>query len=165
MWTLRDGTNPAPIYLCLLCATLFVLVLSLPGCSESSTSTPFHTPSGVLSQTVSPTAPSVPASAVPPTQAARHDGRYSGTSTVISSGGGRCLGTQKIVGFDVRGNLAQWAGFRGTIDSNGGVQMHQGFEWLVGQFEEARFVGQLDIGRWSSQSRCVYMFVLDRSGP
>jgi hypothetical protein len=88
-----------------------------------------------------------------------------GTSTVLSSGGGRCLGTHKIVGFEVRGNLARWVGFRGTIDSNGTVQMHHGFESLVGQFEEAQFVGQLELGKWSSQSRCVHMFVLDRVGP
>lgn len=75
------------------------------------------------------------------------------------------MGKQEIVGFMVRGNLAQWAGFHGTVDENGGVQMHHGFEWLVGQFEEAQFIGHLEVGKWSSQSRCVYMFVLDRVGP
>ena len=165
MWVLRDRIKPTSISLCFLWITFFGLVLSLPGCSEPGASAPFYTPSGVLSQTVSPTTPSVPIPPVPSTQAARRDGSYRGTSTVLSSGGGRCLGTQKIVGFEVRGNLAQWAGFRGTIDPNGGVQMHHGFDWLVGQFEESQFVGHLELGKWSSQSRCIYMFVLDRVGP
>jgi hypothetical protein len=29
--------------------------------------------------------------------------------------------------------------------------MHQGFEWLVGQFQGNRFVGRLEIGAWSKQ--------------
>jgi len=165
MWALRDRMNRASIPLDSLRVALVGVALSLPGCSEPGTSTPFYTPTGVVPQTASPPATSVPTSAAPPAHAAGHDGTYRGISTVLSSGAGRCFGRQNITGFEVRGNRARWDGFRGTIDPDGGVQMHHGVEWLVGQFEEGRFVGQLEIGKWSSSSSCVYMFTLDRVGP
>ena len=55
----------------------------------------------------------------------------------------------------MHGNRAQWASFGGTIDSAGGVQMHHDQEWLVGQFEEDRFAGQLEIDKWSGHHACV----------
>jgi len=145
----------------LACGTLLV-----SGCSQQNPSTPFFTPGGVIPMT----APSPPA---PGSQqrVGRFDGVYSGTSTVLA-GAGRCFGTQRVTGFEVRGDLARWQGFRGRIDSRGGVQMHFGEQWLVGQFWGNTFVGQLELGpsrtrlrRSSSEPSCIYRFALERVGP
>ncbi|HUB47061.1 MAG TPA: hypothetical protein VMB73_18925 [Acetobacteraceae bacterium] len=136
--------------------------VTLAGCSEHSTSTTFYTPSGTRVQT--PPAPAN-ASAQPPgvqSYVGHHDGVYQGVSNVLLSGAGRCIGAQKINDFHVRGNVAEWGGYRGKIDSSGGVQMNRGFEYLEGQFEGDKFVGQLEIGKWSSRPSCVYMFTLER---
>jgi hypothetical protein len=139
------------------------LALTLAGCSEWGKSTPFYTSTGVLPQMTSGPATSTPDSTGSPVQAAKHNGSYRGTATLISGGG--CMGKQNIVGFHVHGNRAQWAGFGGTIDSAGGVQMHLGQEWLVGQFEEDKFAGQLEIDKWSGHRSCAYVFALERVGP
>jgi hypothetical protein len=146
--------------LALLCTSVM-----LAGCSEQSMSTPFYTPAGVHAQ-APPASATVPGP--PPDvqgKVGNRDGIYQGTSSVLFSGAGRCSGTQKITDFHVRGNVAEWAGYRGKIDSSGGVQMHYGLRWLEGQFEGNKFVGQLEIGKWSSRPSCVYMFALERVGP
>jgi hypothetical protein len=165
MRALRDWVNPASIRLFSLCLALAGLAMGMASCSGASNSTPFHTTSGVLPQTSSSQTPGTQGPTASPGLAATHDGTYSGVSTVQFSGGGRCMGKQKIVGFEVRGNRAEWAGLRGTIDANGGVQMHRGLESLTGQFEGGRFAGQLETGAWSSRPSCVYMFTLARVGP
>ena len=165
MRAMPDRINRASTRLCLLRLALVGLALATSSCSEADHSTPFHTPSGVLNQTSPPRAPETQAPAMPAVQSATHDGSYSGVSKVLFSGAGRCMGSQKIVGFEVRGHRAKWAGFRGTVDANGGVQMHYGQQWLTGQFEGGRFAGQLEIGAWSSRPSCVYTLTLTRVGP
>jgi hypothetical protein len=136
--------------------------LQLAGCSQQSSSTPFFTPSGVRVQTP-PT--SANALGVPPGAVGPYDGVYQGTSNVIFTGAGRCMGTQTVTDFHVRANVAKWAGYSGTIDAGGGVQMHRGFEWLTGRFQGNLFAGRLEIGAWSNQPSCVYTIRLQRVGP
>ncbi len=150
----------AIVTLALLCTPLM-----LAGCSEQSGSTPFFTPSGVRVQTP-PASANVPGRP-PQVQGGvgNFDGVYQGTSNVVFSGAGRCLGTQTVTAFDVRGNVANWAGYSGTIDPGGGVQMHRGVGWLTGRFQGNQFIGRLEVGAWSNQPSCVYAFLLQRVGP
>ncbi len=148
------------VTLALLCTSL-----TLAGCTEQSGSTPFFTPSGVRVQTP-------PAPANVPGQPAQvqgavgpHDGVYQGTSNVLFTGAGRCMGTQTVTDFHVRNSVAKWAGYSGTIDAGGGVQMHRGVGWLTGRFQGNNFVGRLEVGAWSNQPSCVYMLTLQRVGP
>lgn len=136
--------------------------VTLAGCSGHDTSTTFYTPTGTRVQAPprSASAPGQPSDVQG--EPGNHNGIYQGVSTALLTGAGRCMGKQKISNFHVRGNVAEWAGYRGEVDSSGGVQMHRGFEYLEGQFEGNRFVGQLEIGKWSSRPSCVYMFTLER---
>jgi hypothetical protein len=144
----------------LLCASL-----PLAGCSQQSSSTPFLTPSGVRVQTP-------PASANAPGQppgvqgvVGNYDGVYQGTSNVVFTGAGRCVGTQTVTDFHVRANVAEWAGYSGTIDAGGRVQMHRGIGWLVGRFQGNTFAGRLEVGAFSDRPSCVYDITLQRVGP
>jgi len=157
-WLLRiHGVSVAAL---LTIGSLVCGGLLLSGCAQQS-STPFFTPRGVIPMNAPPTTPA-PVLQYP---AGPFDGVYRGTSRVLS-GAGRCFGTQRVEGFHVRGNVARWQGYRGTIDPGGGVQMHFGQEWIVGQFRGNIFMGQLEIGGWSrNDSSCVYGLALERVGP
>ena len=137
--------------------------LLLFGCTPQEPSKPLYTPGHVIPMTQAPTAPSdTTPTAATPAQTGPRDGYYRGTSSVMFSGGGRCMGTQQVSGFRVHGDRVDFNGFHGRIDANNGVQMHHGLDWLVGQFEGSVFVGQLEIGKWSSKPSCVYMLRLER---
>lgn len=138
--------------------------LLLLGCAPQEASKPFYTPSGVIPMTQAQPAPGGTAQIVGGPPLGPRDGNYRGTSSVMFSGG-RCMGTQQISGFRVHGDRVDFHGFRGKIDASGGVQMHYGFDWLVGQFEEGTFVGQLEIGKWSGKPSCVYLLQLQRTMP
>ncbi len=156
-------TNVAQISIVTL--TLLCTSLGLAGCSAQSSSTPFFTPSGVRVQTP-PASANLPGrpphveGAVGP-----YDGVYQGSSNVLFTGAGRCMGTQMVTDFHVRDNVAEWAGYSGTIDPGGEVEMHRGVGWLTGRFQGNKFVGRLEVGAWSNQPSCVYTFMLQRVGP
>ena len=136
-------------------------LLLVSGCAQWTPSTPFFTPRGVIPMTAAPPAPA-PGLQL---QVGRFDGTYSGTASVLA-GAGRCIGTQRVLGFYVRGDVARWQGFRGVIDPNGGVQMNFGIQWILGQFQENTFLGQLELGGSSrNDSSCVFGFALKRVGP
>jgi len=93
-----------------------------------------------------------------------HDGVYQGTAHAIFTGAARCTATQPVTDFHVRNNVAMWAGYSGTIDPTGAVEMHRGFEFLTGRFAGNQFGGRLETGAWSSRPSCVYTMILDRVG-
>ena len=98
-------------------------------------------------------------------QGVSRDGTYTGTATVLTTGGGLCRDTLTVSGFTVSGSRARFGGFRGTIAADGGLQMVYGRDWIVGQFDGASFHGQLDVlGRFDSPG-CNYMLNLQRTGP
>ena len=93
------------------------------------------------------------------------DGSYTGTAAVLDTGGGLCTDPREVTGFVVRGNSARFGGFRGSITSNGGLQMFYGQDWITGQFEGATFQGRLNVmGRFGAPG-CSYMLTLARTGP
>jgi len=138
--------------------------VTLAGCAEQSSSTPFFTARGTLVQ-------AAPASANPPGGRPEmrgavgiHDGVYQGTANAVFTGAARCTATQAVTDFHVRNNVAMWAGYTGTIDPTGAVEMHRGFEFLTGRFAGNRFGGRLETGAWSNRPSCVYMMRLVRVG-
>ena len=137
--------------------TLVCTSLTLVGCADQSSSTPFFTARGTLVQ-----AP--PASANAPGFAGIHDGVYQGTANAVFTGAARCTATQMVTDFHVRNNVAMWAGYSGRIDPTGAVEMHRGFEFLTGRFVGNRFGGRLETGAWSRRPSCVYAMRLQRVG-
>jgi hypothetical protein len=91
-------------------------------------------------------------------------GKYAGTAVPLDTGGGICLQTQQVGNFFVRGNSVRYGRFRGTIDANNGLQMVNGNQWIIGQFEGATFHGQLSLTGGFNFSGCTYMFSLQRVG-
>jgi len=142
-------------------ATLALVCTSvtLAGCAEQSSSTPFFTARGTLVQ-------QAPASANAEMQGAVgiHDGVYQGTANAVFTGAARCTATQTVTDFHVRNNVALWAGYSGRIDPSGAVEMHRGFEFLTGRFVGNRFGGRLETGAWSRRPSCVYAMRLQRVG-
>jgi hypothetical protein len=125
---------------------------------------PLNAPAPVMPGGLAAPPPGLEPTSPPPAQGVGRDGRYTGTATVLMTGGGLCTETRTVSGFVVHGNTARFGGFRGTIAADGGVQMVYGQDWLVGQFEGATFHGQLEIlGRFGSPG-CSYMLNLERSG-
>jgi hypothetical protein len=107
------------------------------------------------------TQPSVPAA---PNTAGRN-GTYTGTAEPLNTGGGLCISTQAVDGFIVRGTSVRYGRFRGRIAADNGLQMVNGQNWIIGQFEGPTFHGQLDTqGRFGSFG-CTYMLSLRRTGP
>lgn len=51
------------------------------------------------------------------------------------------------------------------IDANNGLQMVNGNQWIIGQFEGATFHGQLDVPRGWNAPGCTYMLTLQRTRP
>ena len=101
----------------------------------------------------------------PPAAPVNRDGNYMGTAAPLDTGGGLCRQTRQVGNFFVRGNRVRYGGFRGTIDSDNGLQMISGSNWIVGQFEGATFIGQLDLpGRFGALG-CTYLLNLQRAGP
>jgi hypothetical protein len=153
--------------LCLVAACVMLSGCSGPPTVVLDTPTglvPLNAPAPVMPSGLAAPPPGLELTSPPPAQGVSRDGRYTGTATVLMTGGGLCTETRTVSGFVVRGNKARFGGFRGTIAADGGVQMVYGRDWLVGQFEGATFHGQLDIlGRFGSPG-CTYMLNLERSG-
>jgi len=155
---------------------LYFACLLLGGCSGQAPNIVLDTPTGTA-PIYTPAPPGMPGGAIgaPPgldnptaaqTQAFSGDrsGNYAGTAVPLDTGGGICISTKRVINFRVRGDRVSFGRFRGTIDPNGGLQMPNGQDWIVGQFEGARFHGQLDLsgrGRFG-QPGCTYMLSLER---
>ncbi len=77
----------------------------------------------------------------------------------------------QVTGFHVSGNSVRFGGFRGTIDSAGGLQMVHGGQWIVGQFEGTTFNGQFTFPPQNqrrvraSGPGCSFVLSLNRIGP
>jgi hypothetical protein len=69
-------------------------------------------------------------------------GNYAGTAVPLETGGGVCIETERVTNFRVRGNRVSFGRFHGTISSDGGLQMPDGQDWIVGQFAGATFRGR-----------------------
>ncbi len=152
----RDVVQASIVTVAVLCTSV-----TLSGCQQESTSTPFYTSGGVRVQAppAAGPAPGVPGAVGP------FDGIYQGPANAVFTGAGRCMGTQQVTDFHVRNNVAQWAGYTGTIDPSGAVQMHRGgFDFLTGRFHGNRFVGRLETGAFGRGPSCVYQFALQRVG-
>jgi hypothetical protein len=92
-------------------------------------------------------------------------GSYAGTAVPLETGGGLCIQTEKVGNFHVRGNSVRYGRFRGRIDANNGLQMVNGNQWIIGQFEGATFHGQLDLPGGFNNPGCTFMLSLERVGP
>jgi hypothetical protein len=104
--------------------------------------------------------PALPASA----QIANRSGSYAGTAQPLSTGAGACINTLQVSGFRVRGHSVRFGRFHGTIAADNGLQMAYGQQWIIGQFEGASFVGQLNFPDRFGPG-CTYMLTLERVGP
>jgi hypothetical protein len=153
----------------LISATICLLLAACTG----GPSVMVDTPSGVTLVDTPPQAmpgggigppPGMQASLPVPDQALDRSGNYAGTALPLDTGGGICLQTQKVANFIVRGNSVRYGRFRGRIDANNGLQMVNGNQWIVGQFEGATFHGQLDLPGGFNFSGCTYGLNLQRVG-
>lgn len=108
--------------------------------------------------------PGMQASLPVPGQTLDRSGSYAGTAVPLDTGGGICLQTKKVGNFFVRGNSVRYGRFRGRIDANDGLQMVNGNQWIIGQFEGATFHGQLDLPGGFNFSGCTYALSLQRMG-
>ena len=99
-----------------------------------------------------------------PGQMVDRSGNYVGTAVPLDTGGGICMQSQKVGNFFVRGNSVRYGRFRGRIDANDGLQMVNGNQWIIGQFEGATFHGQLDLPGRFNFGGCTYMLNLQRAG-
>ena len=157
---------------------LYVACLLLAGCSGQGPNVVLDTPTGtapIYTPALAP--PGMPGGAIGappgmdnPAQAQApafngdRSGNYAGTAVPLDTGGGICINTERVINFRVHGNRASFGRFRGTIDANGGLQMPNGQDWIVGQFDGASFHGQLDLnarGRFGGEG-CTYMLSLER---
>jgi hypothetical protein len=157
-------------------ATFGTLCLMLVACSGGP-SIVLDTPTGPTPiYTPSPPTPAMPGGGIgpppgmqgslpPPTQAINRSGSYAGTAVPLDTGGGICVQSEKVGNFFVRGNSVRYGRFRGRIDANNGLQMINGNQWIVGQFDGATFHGQLDLPGGLNFSGCTYMLSLERVGP
>jgi hypothetical protein len=98
----------------------------------------------------------------PPTgQPVSRDGTYTGSANLMVNYGNLCQETVPVVGFRVSGDRVRFGRFRGTIDSNDGLQMVSNQQWIVGQFEGATFHGQ--VAFWTREGpSCTYVLSLQR---
>ncbi len=87
-------------------------------------------------------------------------GSFAGTATLSSSAGSGCRRQMPISHFVVTGDRVRYQGFRGTIGSDGAVQMQAGGRFLYGSFDGGRFVGHY----WQPHPECTYDLVLNRTG-
>ena len=147
------------VSLALVCTSV-----TLAGCASQSSSTPFFTSRGLRVQ-APPASANAPAGS-PGMQGAMgtYDGVYQGTANAVFTGAGRCPTTQSVTDFHVRNNVATWAGYTGTIDPTGAVEMHLGIEYVTGRFAGNQFAGRLETGAYSRLPSCVYTMRLVRVG-
>jgi hypothetical protein len=167
--SLRVGIRVGLIPLCL---TLFGCTIQsgLPGPNVI-----FNTPMGSVPLNSPASVPPGGALAVPPanlepplpvpTQPVSRDGTYSGTAEVLSTNGGSCTRGMNVSNFRVHGNSVRFGLFRGTIASDGGLQMVFRGTWIIGQFEGATFRGQVDDRGGRNSAGCTFILTLDRTGP
>lgn len=160
--SMRDGFRACLVPACLLligCSTPPTVLLDTP-----TGVVPLNPPAPVMPSGLAAPPPGLEPSAPISSQGVSRDGVYTGTAAVLDTAGGLCTNTLNVSGFDVRGTSARFGGFRGTIASDGGLQMVYGQDWIVGQFEGAIFHGQLStMGRFGSPG-CTYMLNLQRTG-
>ncbi len=139
---------------CRVLACLMLFACSGPPAVVLDTPTgpvPLNSPTPAMPDGLAAPPPGLEPSSPPPARGISRDGTYTGTATVLDTGGGLCTDARTVSGFAVRGKSARFGGFRGTIAADGGLQMVYGQDWIVGQFEGATFRGQLDIlGRFGS---------------
>ena len=159
-----------------LCACLL-----FAGCSGPMSNVVMDTPTGTTPiYTPSPSPPGMPLGQVgpppgldnpspaqpqprPQARGGDRSGNYAGTAVPLDTGGGICIDTKQVTNFRVRGNRVSFGRFHGTIAPDGGLQMPDGQDWIVGQFEGATFHGQLNLyGRFGGPA-CTYMFSLERA--
>jgi hypothetical protein len=147
--------------------------LMLAGCSGQAPKVMLATPNG-------PVTLNAPASSAPqgglatpppgleqpapmPAPSVSRSGTYTGTATLLASNGYMCRNSVKVSGFHVNGNAVQFGGFRGTIQSDGGLQMVNRNQWIVGQFEGATFSGQISFSSNRLGPGCAYVLNLQRT--
>jgi hypothetical protein len=124
--------------------------------------TPIYTPPSAAPGGGIGPPPGMQATSPAPGQAVDRSGNYSGTAVPLNTAGGLCVTSHKVINFRVRGNVARFGRFRGTIDANDGLQMVSGGQWIIGQFDGATFHGQVDFPGFPG---CTYMLSLQRVGP
>ena len=154
------GRQIAPSSLTLAVGCLFLVTCS--GSPSMTPNTSAATPSPAAPSATNPSAPAHP-------QTIDRSGNYAGTAQPMNTGGGACIRPLRVTNFRVSGDSVRFGGFRGTIDSAGGLQMAHSEQWIVGQFEGTTFHGQLTL---PPQRRfrtigpdCSYVLSLDRIGP
>jgi hypothetical protein len=126
--------------------------------------TPIYTPQPQQAMPGGLIAPPPGMTPTAPMEMVSRSGSYTGTAIPLETGGGICINTLTVSNFHVRGNAVRFGRFRGTIDANNGLQMVNGNQWIIGQFEGATFHGQFDVPRGWNAPACTYMLTLQRTG-
>ncbi|MFL5283586.1 MAG: hypothetical protein ACJ8AW_21995 [Rhodopila sp.] len=122
-------------------------------------------PSGPLGGSVTPPAnlETEPVTETPALGGGR-SGVYSGVITPLDTAGGLCTNSQPVANFRVSGRSVRWQQFRGQIVGTG-LQMQQGNDWLIGEFEDGnRFSGQVGAYGRNQPPGCTWRIRLSKTG-
>ena len=154
-------------------AIIPLVLLGMAACSGAP-NVVFDTPTGVTPIYTPQPQSAMPGGAIAPPpgitppvpmEMVSRSGSYTGTAFPLETGGGLCINTLTVSNFNVRGNAVRFGRFRGNIDANNGLQMVNGNQWIIGQFEGATFHGQMDVPRGWNAPSCTYMLTLQRTRP
>ena len=91
------------------------------------------------------------------------DGVYSGIAVPMDTAGGLCITSQPVDGFQVTGDRVRWDNIRGRIRGDN-LQMVQGNTWVIGQFDENRFSGQIIMYGPRQTLGCTFALRLTKTG-
>jgi hypothetical protein len=85
------------------------------------------------------------------------NGPYAGYGYNIVDPGGMCAGKIRIYNFFVNGSQVTFGAFRGSIASDGRVQMQAGAAYVNGEFVGRHFEGRF----WQPGPACTYTMSLE----
>ncbi|KAA5611214.1 hypothetical protein [Rhodovastum atsumiense] len=117
-----------------------------------------------LALTLSLLLPATACNSLPPATAAQvaaWQGTYSGEAVINDAAlpGPVCQPRVAIADFRVVGNQVEFGLFNGTIRDDGSVQMVNRQVWIMGRFEDGRFVGSMIV---PPTEVCRYQVLLER---
>jgi hypothetical protein len=172
--TTRPHSWPIAVPARLVC--LVALSALLAGCTGSGWQPPTVMAASVMgAKTIYPPDAAQPTADVLPTPPAgsanaassvgapaEHDGDYAGWAYPLVTDGGLCTQTLRIAGFRVLGGRVSFGQYRGRIDSENGLQMAGGTNWLIGQFYGVTFRGQLMTYATHNRPGCSFIVRLER---
>jgi hypothetical protein len=142
---------------CVTRGAVIALGIVISGCTVTSNG---MTPTSVTIRTPG-TLPSIPTASprgtrpVPPP-----GGTFSGVAQLSRPSNSGCRRQFAVRNFVVTGNNVRFQAFRGTVQSDGYLEMQASNKFLYGTFDGTRFIGSL----WQPHPNCTYSITLNHEG-